>query len=300
LVPDTGVESDAHGLVFEVAAEGAAYVRLPDPQSLYLLTSYLSLSRAKRFAHLGITAVVRLVASATLRLREAALDRLAEIDRLDEKLSPDARQMLLLVVAGEDQPLEIRREILALVGRRKLHHFRSALVSLLRARPSVEPEVLDALAEIDGGLPVDLAKRSLGQRSPAVRAAAVRGAPADWIDDRLPAILRSDPAPEVRAEAARALARSGGVARLRIAAEGLWDVDAVVRSAAARALGSLGKSAVSLLEDVAWSGSVTAAEAALLGLAVAGAPGEPILREIVARYPSAEMRQLAWLALIRF
>lgn len=295
-----GSGSDMQGLVFEIAAGGAAYVRLPDPQSLYLLDSYLSLPREERFARLGITALVRLTASAALPLRKAALDRLARIDGLDARLSPDARQMLLLVVASEDQPLEIRRQILTLAGRRKLRRLRKDLVSLLASRPAVEPEVLDAIAEMDGRLPVELAQRSLARQSAAVRAAAVRGAPSAWIDDRLPALLRSDPAPKVRAEAARALAGSGARGRLRIAAEGLWDVDAVVRSAAARAIGSRGESAVLLLEHVVWSGSVGPAEAALLGLAVAGRPGEPALREILARYPSPKMRQLAWLALARF
>jgi HEAT repeat protein len=300
LVPNTVAASDTPGFVFEIAAAGEAYVRLPDPQSLYLLTAYLSLPRAKRLATIGITALTRLVASASFRLREAALDRLGSIDGLDAKLSPDARQMLLLVVSDEDQPLEIRRKVLTLVGRRKLRRLRSDLASLLSARPSVEPEVLAAIAELDGGLPMELVERSLQRRNPAVRAAAVRCAPARLIDDRLPAILRSDRAPQVRAEAARSIARRGGAAQLRLAAEGLWDVDAGVRSAAARAIGRHGEPAVSLLGRVAWSGSVVPAEAALLGLAVAGPAGEPILREIVTRHPGAEMRRLAWLALVRF
>jgi hypothetical protein len=264
------------------------------------LTSYLSLPPTKRVATIGITALVRLIASAAVRLREAALDRLEEIDGLDAKLSPDARQMLLIVVSDDDQPLEIRKRVLALVGRRRLERLRSDLAALLRARPTVEPEVLDAIAELDGGLPEELARRSLERRNPAVRAAAVRGAPAQWVEDRLPAILRSDPAPQVRAEAARALVRRNGPARLRLAAEGLWDVDAVVRSAAARAIGPSGEPAVDLLRTIAWSGSVAAAEAAVLGLAVAGTAGEPVLSGIAAGHPSAEMRRLAWLAILRF
>lgn len=297
---DAALPSDALGVAFEIAAGGEAYVRLPDPQSFYLLTSYLSLPPAKRFATLGVTALVRLIASASLRLREAALDRLATIDDLATKISPDAREMLLLLISDADQPLTIRRRVLALIGRRKLKQLGAGLVSLLRVRSTVEPDVLDAMAELEGGLSVDLVERSLEDGDPAVRAAAVRGAPAGPFEDRLAGILRSDPAPLVRAEAARTLARRGGVARLRVAAEGLWDADVVVRSAAARAIGQRGAVAITLLRRAAWSGFGAAAEAAVLGLAVSAAAGAPVLREIVAEHPVAKMRKLAWLAILRF
>jgi hypothetical protein len=80
----------------------------------------------------------------------------------------------------------------------------------------------------------------------------------------------------------------------------LWDRAVLVRSDAARAIGQRGEQATPLLRQVAWSGSVEAAEAAVLGLAVSSDAGEPVLREIVAEHPSAEMRRLAWLAILRF
>jgi HEAT repeat protein len=143
-------------------------------------------------------------------------------------------------------------------------------------------------------------ERSLEDGHPAVRAAAVRGLSAQSFADRLATILRSDPAPLVRAEAACTLARRGGVAELRVAAEGLWDADVVVRSAAARSIGQRGAVSIPLLRRAVWSGSGAAAEAAVLGLAVSAAAGEPVLREIVAEHPGAEMRKLAWLAILRF
>jgi HEAT repeat protein len=297
---DAGQVPDALGVAFEIAAGGEAYVRLADPQSLYMLTSYLLLPGAKRYATVGITALVRLVASASLPLRESALDRLTTIDALDSKVSPDARQMLLLVVSDDDQPLVVRRKVLTLIGQRKLGQFREDLASLLRRGSTIDPDVIDAIAELDGGLSADLVQRSLGDRNPAVRAAAVRGASMESYGDRLATLMRSDPSPLVRAEAARTLARRGGIGSLQEAAEGLWDSAVLVRSGAARALGQRGEPAIPLLRQVAWSGSVKAAEAAVLGLAVSSDAGEPALREIVAEHPRAAMRKLAWLAILRF
>lgn len=292
--------SDSSSSVFEVAGGGEAFFRLPDLQSLLLFRAYLSLPPAQRSTAIGVSALVRLVASATLRLREAALERLGEIDALEAKLGSDAKQILLLILANEDQPIEIRRGVLLMIGQQRLVSLRNDLISLLDTRPAVEPEILGALAQLEGGLPADLVERSLKRHNSAVRAAAVRFAAAGSIDDRLPAILRSDRSPRVRAEAARALARRGGTGRLRLAAEGLWDADAVVRGASARAIGERGKDVVPLLKGIVWSGSVQAAEAAVLGLAVAGSGSEPALMDVAARYPGAELRQLAWLAIIRF
>ena len=69
-----------------------------------------------------------------------------------------------------------------------------------------KPEALMAIAAVDGGLPPARAEALLDRPEAAVRAVGARFASGNAVERRLPALVRSDPDPRVRAAAAVALA----------------------------------------------------------------------------------------------
>ncbi|MCI0437211.1 MAG: HEAT repeat domain-containing protein, partial [Gemmatimonadetes bacterium] len=113
-------------------------------------------------------------------------------------------------------------------------------------------------------------------------------------------LVRSDPAPAVRALAVERLLALGGASAVEDGLSALHDPDASVRGAAARALGSLGASAIPGLRRKVDSNDPDAARAAVVALHLTGSPeATAALAEIADSHRDESVRALAAIALGR-
>jgi HEAT repeat protein len=293
--PDASVS----GSYFSVAAQGEAFLRNPDSQSVALLAGFLSINPSERSGEPGVTALAALVSRSTPVLAASALDRLDETPDLERRLNKDGAAQLLVAATKTDRPLEIRTRVLDLIGRRKLVVLRPALNELARPGSPLEAEALQAIAAIDGNLAEKQVQKLLQREEPRVRAVAARHVRGALAERTLPELARSDPAPQVRAAAARALAESGTLWGLEAALSAFSDTDSTVRLEAARAVGELGSAAVPALREAARSQPKIGAQSAVLALSLAGTEGRQALVEIAADHPDESIRKLAQLALGR-
>lgn len=280
-----------------VAAAGNAFVRDPDAASVKLLAAYLALTPPARADRPGVSALIELIAGAAEPLDAAALARLEAVSDLAAKLDAATGKRLVGIVSDRKRPVALRAAVVALAGRRKLTNLAPALEKLATPGAPLEADLVAALAEIQGGMAPERAAALLGRDVPALRAVAARYAPPALVVERLPALVRSDPAPEVRAAAADALAARGGEVGLAAARAALADNDQLVRRRAALALGHRGAAGVAALRSVVDSRPLREAQAAILGLSVAGAEGKQALRAIAAGHRDEQIRQLAEISL---
>ncbi|MFI5318849.1 MAG: hypothetical protein ACHQ6V_04675 [Myxococcota bacterium] len=277
------------------ACDGEAFARAPDAASADALQRYLALPRPQRGAQAGVDALANLARRASESLALEALARLGTLPALAQNLSADARGSLAALIADPRRPGALRAAALTLAGRRKL----SALAPEARALASVggalAPAAVEALGAMSALSPAE-AQRYAASRDPALRAAALRGAPGALDATRLEALARSDAAGEVRAAALAALARREGAGAANAAVEALFDADAEVQSAALRALPAFPSESAQLLRARAFGPRANDTEAlkpALAGLSVLGRDGAAVLNEIERDHPNAEIRRLA-------
>ncbi|HEY8122540.1 MAG TPA: hypothetical protein VII78_14550 [Myxococcota bacterium] len=278
-----------------VAGRGEAFARAPDAASADALQRYLALPRPQRGAQAGVDALANLARRASESLALEALARLGTLPALAQNLSADARGSLAALIADPRRPGALRAAALTLAGRRKL----SALAPEARALASVggalAPAAVEALGAMSALSPAE-AQRYAASRDPALRAAALRGAPGALDATRLEALARSDAAGEVRAAALAALARREGAGAANAAVDALFDADAEVQSAALRALPAFPSESAQLLRARAFGPRANDTEAlkpALAGLSVLGRDGAAVLNEIERDHPNAEIRRLA-------
>lgn len=278
-----------------IAANGDALLHAPPARDVDLLAAYALLpadaAPARRAA-----ALLDLAASASPPLAEAAVERLTAVPTLSAAL-PDPGLLALLATATDTQrPRALRAAIVALAGAARRPATRPALERLATPGSDLEADALRALAAVDGGLPAARAEALLERPEPALRAVGARFASGNAGERRLPALVRSDPDPGVRAAAATALAATRTAWGVDGCLPALADPDSSVRAAAASALGAIGAPVVETLANVARTRPAEA-RGALTALALAGPTGEAALRRLSVELPDPHLRDFARLAL---
>jgi HEAT repeat protein len=156
-----------------------------------------------------------------------------------------------------------------------------------------------AVAAIDGGLAPDRLRELLADRDAGVRAVAVVwavGTPEEAAARRL---ARSDPVPEVRAAAVRALLDERATDALEIGFDALFDADPSVRSQAAQSVARFGSEVVPRLRELALSRSGQATAGPMAALALTGPEGHDVLRELAHEHPDPDAQAMARLMLGR-
>ncbi len=283
--------------VLAVAADGDAFLRAPDAETVARLERFLVLEAAARDGAPGAGALAGIVAGAQPVLATSAVARLDQIAGLDAKLETEAREQLQTAALDPNRPREVRVALLELFGRRRLIAFRPTLEQLAQPGSPLEADALAALGALDGGLSPEVAERLLTRGDPAVRVVAVRYVTGPKAEERVAGLVRSDPSPEVRAAATQAIVARRGAGAVQDALPALSDPDRSVRAAGAYALGAIGEPAVPALKQLALSRGPGDADAAIAALSLAGKPGIIALVEISKTHPSPKVRTLAEFAL---
>jgi hypothetical protein len=288
------------GDALAVAARGEALLHDPSPGDIALLQVFLRFAPDQRDAPAGVWSLARLTAQAQPPLALAALDRLNGVPGLGQRLEPAAVAALDQALRNEaGRPLELRKRLVALAAERRLEGLRPSLEALAQPGSSLEPEAIEALAVLDGGLPEARVRQLLERPDGRLRALAVRRA-GDLLDPaELAALLRSDPDAAVRAAAVGALVERAGTASLDDATPALFDADGRVRGEAARALGGLGEPAVPALRTLVLEHGAPEAAAPVAALGLAGTSGRAALVEIAETHSDRKVRAMARLALGR-
>lgn len=285
------------GPVWILAERGTAFLSDPDAATVAALAAHLALSPAERAGDPGAATRARLAAEAEPGLASEAVEALAA--RPGDALPPDAIAALGRALGDASRPDALRRALLRLVAVRRVASLRGAVAPLAVPGGDLEAPALDALLSLDGGLPEDRLRPLLARDEGAVRAVALRHGAASLGRDELAAIVRDDPAPEVRAAAVAALTARPDLAALEAASAGLFDPVPEVRAEAAERLGALGATAVPMLRALAFSHGSPDAAAPLAALERAGAAGRAALAEVAETHPDERVRRLADVALGR-
>jgi HEAT repeat protein len=136
----------------------------------------------------------------------------------------------------------------------------------------------------------------LASSSEPERLAAARYARGPKARARLRVLLRSDPAPAVRAAAVTRLVELDRVGALADAARVLEDPAPEVRSAAVDALARLDPDAIPELQHVIETGSPLAARAAVATLSAMGPEAHLLLADYADGHPDPAIRALARIA----
>jgi hypothetical protein len=281
------------GDVWVVAAAGEAFLRDPDAPTLAALERYLALPLDARSAGPGIEGLASLAARAPASLALAAVERLAGLSGLARELGEPAQRTLSGIIEDPSRPVEVRRAVVTLVGRRNLVTLRDTVDRAAAAGSPTEAEAVSAQAEMDGGLSSERGSALLARANPAVRALVVRRLRDPAAARTAAKRLLSDPAPEVRAAAVQRWIDLARLEGFDAAAPLLNDPAPPVRAAAAEALGRLGAPAVPRLQALAQSQAGPEALGALLALSQAGAEGHAALQELSTSHPDEQTRRTA-------
>lgn len=284
-----------HPAARTIAGNGDAVLHDPPARDVALLAAYAALP-AEAAPTPRAAALLALASGASPPLATAAVERLARSPALTATLSDTDLVGLLATAADTSRPRALGAAVVALAGSATRPATRAPLERLAQPGSDLEAEALTALAAFDGGLPPARAEALLDRAEPALRALGARFASGSAVERRLPALVRADPDPRVRAAAARALAATRTTWGVDGCLPALADHDPAVRAAAADALGALGAPVVATLEDVARTRPAEA-RGALAALALAGPSGEQALRRLSVELPDPHLRDFARLAL---
>ena len=278
-----------------VAARSEAFLRDPDAETLEALGAFLALPSEQREQAPGVSALVALAARGEAQVAASALGRLDRIPGLEARVAEGAAATWSRLLADGSRPLELRRQALALAGRRGLRGVEPALAALAAQASPLQGDAVAALGRLRGGLPPEQARVFLASDDAAVRAGAVRHAGAAIDDATLRRLLAGDPAPAVRAAAVEALVERSGAAALEAVLPLLGDADALVRGAAVRSLATLGAEVVPAVSRVVWAPEAEASGLAgpLATLALAGPEGAVELARVASEHPDEQVRALA-------
>lgn len=280
-----------------LGAGGQAFLRSPAPATLDLLQHYLALAPPARERPEGVALLAGLVEDGAALMTDEALERLDEVPGLGEQLTPEAAAGLGRVVDDRGRPAETRARLSALIGRRHLLALRPSLERATRPGSGIEAAAWDALAELDGGLTPDAVRALVERPDPALRRVAIDHAGRVLPEGRLAALLRHDPAAEVRRAAVRALLAAFGDGALETVPPALFDPDPAVRTEAARGLGALGSKAVPTLRSLVEGREARDATGPIAALSLAGPDGQAALRDIAEHSSDPAVRRLAEIAL---
>ena len=280
-----------------VAQRGLAFLHSPSPGSLQYLTHFLALPAAERSGPAGRSHLLALAADGERPLAVSAATRLAERDSGAE-LEPGRAALALRALARADSDAELASELLRWIERSQPGGLAEPLDQALAAANAPATFAL-ARGLLPGGVGAERLAVLLGSPAAAQRAAAASLASATQ-RDRLAALARRDPAPEVRRAALRRLATLDGPGALDTLLEAFSDGEAEVRSEAAQLAGGLGADVVPRLRDVALGWPDPAPETAVLALRLSDATAAaPVLRELADEHPDPRVRGLAGLAIGR-
>jgi HEAT repeat protein len=281
------------GDVRVVAARGEAFLLDPSAASTEGLAALLALLPGERDREAGVAARARLVAKAQPELARAALEELGAVPHLGRRLTPEALGLLAGAVGDPGRPQDLREALLGMVGRRRLVSLRELAVTWSQEGSALRASALAALAALDGGLPPEQLEVFLESDDPGVRAVAVWNAAGTPWERRLPGLLRTDPAPEVRAAVVETLLEARGEASIGTVSGALFDRDTEVREAAVRGLSGLGPAAVPTLENLVERRQGDEVTTPLAALAMAGPSGRMALERIASLHRDEDVRALA-------
>jgi hypothetical protein len=286
--------------VLAVAERGDAFLRDPSLADLDRLAHYLALAREPREGAQGVGLLCELAASAAPALAQGAVESLAGRPALARTLDADAAARLVAALLRPDAPAGFEDAWLALAERSRAPALRPPLEALAARAELAPPVVFEALARLGGELGPDGRARLLAAKPSGYRAVAARHLSGPGAADELARLASGDPAAEVRAAAVLRLVAIVGPAGLDGALGALHDREADVRGAAARALGTLGASAVPGLRQVVDGSDPEAARAAVVALHLtASDEAGAALVEIADSHPDESVRALAAVALGR-
>jgi hypothetical protein len=286
--------------VLGVAMRGDAFLRRPSAGSVNLLHHYLALTPEDREGAVGMGYLADLAAGAELALARNAVQGLARREGLDAELGPGAGGRLVQALLRPDASEEFQDAIVELIGRRSLESTRPALEALAGADTRPPALVFAALARLDDGLSPERSAELLAQSPPRYRVVAARFARGAQAEEQLARLVRSDPAPEVRAGAIERLVELRGEEAIDPVLSGLGDPASGVRRAAVMGLASLGAPAVPVLQQVTEGNDPEAARSAVAALALSRSPeARAALVEIAEGHSDEGLRALAQIALGR-
>jgi HEAT repeat protein len=279
---------------------GDAFLRAPSALAVARLEHYSRLAARDREGANGVALLAEIAALCEPPLAVSAAERLARHSGLDEKLDPAAAALVVRALLRTDAGPALSSALLEAVARERPQALRAPLEALA-AREALAPAVVfEALATLDSGVAPARASRLLADASPAHREVAARHASGPDARVELARLVRSDPAPAVRAVAVERLLALGGESAVEDGLSALHDPDPGVRGAAARALGSLGASAIPGLRRKVDSSDEDAARAAVVALQLTGSPeATTALAEIADSHRDEAVRALAAIALGR-
>lgn len=282
--------------VLVVAAAGDAFLVKPDDATSAALAAFLALPAGERSGPAGVDVLARLVAGGNTAVSATAVQRLDGVPGLGTRVSPAAAADLARGLQRDVPNLQLG--ILRLAAQHRMTALRPAVLEAAQRGSSLEAPALVALAGLDGGLPRAQVESLLRRREAEVRAAGAYAARDRALEPRLVRLVRDDPDPSVRAAAAAAVLRLGGITALGAVASALADRQPTVRAATAHAAAGLGAAAVPSLLDLAQRQPRTAA-AVVVALEGIGPEAMPALRRLAATHPDPAVRHLADLALGR-
>ncbi|HVN38574.1 MAG TPA: HEAT repeat domain-containing protein [Myxococcota bacterium] len=283
-----------------IAEKGDAFLRAPSLGALLVLQHYLALPAEMREHVAGVGYLVDLAAEAEPSFAAAAVERLVAVPHLDAQLDPSSAPRLVAALLRPDAPDDLVARLLALIRSGPLRALRPTLEAYAKRDALAPSRVYEALGRIDDGLPASLAERLLAVRdSEPLRAAGARFATGSALE-RLPRVLRSDPAPSVRGIAAQRWLAVKGIAGAPELRPALLDADRDVRLAALLALAQEGPEAVPTLRDALPAASPELAREIVAALSLAGGPqAVQALVELAETHPDPGVRLLAKSALGR-
>jgi len=283
-----------------IAEKGDAFLRAPSLGALLLLQHYLALPAEMRQRNAGVGYLVDIAAEAEPSFAAAGVERLAAVPNLDAQIDPSSAARLVAALLRPDAPDDLVAGLLALIRSGPLRALRPTLDAYASRDALAPSRVYEALGRIDDGLPAALAERLLAVRdSEPLRAAGARFATGSALE-RLPRVLRSDPAASVRGIAAQRWLAMKGIAGAPELRPALLDADRDVRLAALLALAQRGPEAVPTLRDALPAASPELTREIVAALALAGGPeAAQALVELAEKHPDAGVRLLAKSALGR-
>lgn len=283
--------------VLVVAAHGDAFLARPDAVTVDHLGRYLTLPPDARSQGAGLDALARLVQNAEPAVAASAQRRLAGLPGVESRLGEDGRSALAAAAQDAARPLDLRAAVVSWIGRARVYALRSTLEALALPSSPLQPEATQALAELDGGVAPERSDALLQSADPRMRVVGVRFAAGSQAEQRLSSLLRSDPAPEVRAAAVEALVARRGRDSVDSVTDAFFDPSPDVRAAAARSVGALGEPVVPTLQRIALERHGADANAPIVALSMAGPAGARALLEIASSHPDPAVRKVARFAL---
>jgi hypothetical protein len=285
--------------VLAVSREGEAFLRDPDSKTLHLLGHYLALGKGARNDPAALGYLVDMVAAAPEIVALNVLDSINARDNVATML-PDGAGAVLAGVAGDDsRSIDVRRSVLALIGRAKIRTARADIQPLTRPGADLRAAALHTVGILDDGLSAEVVAELILDEDGNVRAVAVLYLRTVDASETLVRLALTDRSPAVRVAAAHRLFVEQGKDALDDLAPALGDEDATVRTVVARDVAGLGDEVVEQLVGIADTGSERQAQGVVLAFTMMGGAGGNALSRLYKEHKNPKIRALAGITLGR-